>query len=158
MLTALCCAVRLFSSTSISLLERRGSTREGSSGGNTPQQGCEEEQSEIQESAREAQASTPACFLFCGTHKCSCAGDRRNGFRTHTLPEGAIVEVKPTHGDRVRELSIGIKGFVVEHTANSAVGMGGEGNWCARLSVRIKLGVEKSRMEESAYHESVVCF
>ena len=68
------------------------------------------------------------------------------------------MEVKPTHGDRVRELSIGIKGFVVEHTANSAVGMGGEGNWCACLSVRIKLGVEKSRMEESAYHESVVCF
>lgn len=103
--------------------------------------------------------STPAYFLFCGTHKCSCAGNRRNGLRTHTLPEGAIVEIKPTHGDRVRELSIGTKGFVVEHAANSAVGMGGEGNWCARLSVRIKLGVEKSRMEESAYHdESVVCF
>ena len=44
---------------------------------------------------------------------------------------------------------------MVEHTANSTVGMGGEGNWHSRLSVRIKLGVEEPRMEESAYRESV---
>ena len=66
------------------------------------------------------------------------------------------MELKPTHGDRVRELGIGIKGFVVEHAANSTVRMGGEGNWCARLSVRIKVGVEESGMEESAYRESVI--
>ena len=89
------------------------------------------------------------------THKCSCAGDGCNGLRTHTLPEGAIAELKLTHGDRVRELGIGIKGFVVEHAANSTVGMGGEGNRCACLSVRIKVGVEKSGMEGSAYCESI---
>ena len=89
------------------------------------------------------------------THKCSCAGDGRNGLRTHTLPEGAIAELKPTHGDRVRELGIGIKGFVVEHAANSTVGMGGEGNWCARLGVRIKVGVEESGMESKLKSDSL---
>lgn len=70
--------------------------------------------------------------------------NRCNGLRAHALPEGAVVEIKPASEDRVRGLGIGIESSVVEYTADSAVGMGGERNCCPSLGVRIKLGMEKS--------------
>ena len=142
-LTALCWVVRVLNSASISLLERRGSIRAGSSGGNILQQGWGEVCTHPQIKYADTR-SVKYNASVCGTHRCRPLSNRCNGLRAHALPEGTVVEIKPASEDGVRGLGIGIESSVVEYTADSAVGMGGERNCCPSLSVGIKLGMEKS--------------